>query len=143
MQRRGFTLIELLTVIGIIMFLSTIAMPSIAAMRRNVAFNSTVREIVSDLRTEQNRAISSQDGINHGVHFSADRYDLYGGSWASPTYTEEHVLDTGVSINFGATPDMNFSRLVGTPSSAGIITIDYGGQSRSIRVEADGRIMIL
>lgn len=138
----GFTAIELLGVVAIIGILAVIAIPSYQLMRKNVALSSYTQEIVSALRVAQNRSISSQGGMIHGVHFESDRYVVYDGTWPSSN-SQVHMLENGVEILTGAPEEVEFERLMGGTLDHADYTFQIGfpgGRSKTITVNASGRI---
>ncbi len=138
----GFTLIELLVVIAIVGTLSAIAVPSYQLMRKNVALSSYTQEIVSALRLAQNRSISSQGGVTHGVHFDATQYSVYDGTWpaASP---QVNTLQDGVQVVSGAPGNIEFKHLTGETADGVDHTFQIGfpgGRSSTITIKANGSI---
>lgn len=141
--RPGFTILELLVVIAILGIISATAFPAYQTIKQNITLSNTVQEIVSSLRTAQSRSLTSHEGTLHGIHFSTDAYTLYGGSWASPTYSQSHMLETGIQILSGAPDEVEFERLTGRATA---LTLDIGfpgGKYMTVLIDPSGRITTL
>ena len=139
----GVTLIELMVVIGIIFLLFTIGLPSYNSIKENVALSNYSQEIVSALRSAQNRSIVSQNGTSHGVHFNSDSYVLFGGDWATPDYTTIYQLGGGLGVLEGEGREVIFDRLTGQTSGQTIIIGSAGGNPKTIQINETGKISIL
>jgi prepilin-type N-terminal cleavage/methylation domain-containing protein len=138
---KGFSLVELLTVVGVIGFLLTIGIFSFRVIENRVALGTATEEVLNALRVAQERSLSSQDGIQHGVHFDATQYVLFGGSWAAPTYQKVYTLPNRVQISQGVGTELVFERLNGKTTVAEI-RVAIGGSEKAISVSNSGRISL-
>lgn len=66
--RRGFTLIELLVVVSIIALLVSISAAAFNNYSRTQRLAQSVKDLELAVTSAQNRALSSVDGLNWGVH---------------------------------------------------------------------------
>lgn len=140
MKKQGFTLVELLVSISIIMLLAAIGVPSYKIMKNSIALSGESEEIVSALRTAQNRAMTSQGGTVWGVHFEANSYTVFGDDWTAPVAPTTYQLESNLEI-LSATPlTVTFDRLTGTSSENTIVVGFLGGKQNTIEVKDSGRI---
>ncbi|OGY46173.1 MAG: hypothetical protein A3J62_03580 [Candidatus Buchananbacteria bacterium RIFCSPHIGHO2_02_FULL_38_8] len=139
----GFTLLEVLVVMTIVFVLFGIGLPLYNSVRENIALKNYSYEIVNALRLAQNRAITSQDGTNHGVYFYNKDYVLFGNQWSSPTYTKPYHINNGIQITNGVGSEIIFNRLDGTTNDQLIVITASNGNQRTIKIESTGSISIL
>jgi prepilin-type N-terminal cleavage/methylation domain-containing protein len=139
---RGFSILELITVIAIVSVLMVVALPNYHMMRANVVSTNGAQEIIAALRTSQNKAVASQDGIAHGVRFESDRYIAFGGSWSSPTYATTFQLEKGLSITQGAGTSVMFDRLSGGAAASEIRLESSSGSTYRIIVDVLGAVRL-
>ncbi|OGD31840.1 hypothetical protein A3C91_00240 [Candidatus Azambacteria bacterium RIFCSPHIGHO2_02_FULL_52_12] len=149
-QMSGFTILELIISIAIIALLSVGVGVELIAYQRTVALEAASKDIVSELRTAQNKALSGEDGTvppdgagdAWGIRFSnrtpSTYAKFYGStfSWANVTATTtlpSSVAFTDPSLN--TDKDIIFTKITGTttPSSITLQTQD-GSQSQTITV---------
>lgn len=138
----GVTLVEIAVGIAVIVLLLGLVVPSYAMLRGSVALGNSARELQSALRLAQNRSTVSQDGIAHGVRIDANSYTLFGGSWATPTYTTVFSLPSGVTVTSGAGQTILFTRLTGLPQAEQVIVLAAGSSSRTVQIGAGGLISL-
>lgn len=140
---KGFTSIELMAVIGIITILAAIGIPSYQTVRKNIVLNNYANEIVSTLRTAQNRSLSAQDGTAHGIFFEAGQYTIYGDDWSTPTYKNSFSLNNGIEILQGVNAHVVFDRLLGTTNSNVVVKVGFSeGREKTITVDEIGKIAL-
>lgn len=144
MSRRGFTLLELLVTIGIFSVVAAIGLPSVKNMQDNSLINGTAQELASTIRVVQNRALTSQQGANHGLSISAN----------GKTYTEFYSIPPAAAVNGSAhtltrptittntSTSITFSKLLGVPDTARTYTITLGSLQKNVVVSAAGTITI-
>ncbi len=138
----GFTLLELILVVSVLGLLTALAIPAYASFRRNVALTNYADEIVSALRTAQNRSSTSQGGVVHGVHLTTNQYCLFTGSTFSTCTSPSYQLHGDITITSG-TGDAIFSRFTGAPAAPATIVLQVtGGPSKTITIDISGRISV-
>ncbi|MDE2001466.1 MAG: fibronectin type III domain-containing protein [Patescibacteria group bacterium] len=148
---RGFTLVEVMVVLGITAILGTVGFIVIPAYRAQNTLTLTTEELVSYLRSAQEKSVAGEQGTTWGVHMVADQsgtdsYQIfYGSSFANGTLSTTVPLPTQVEFSDpiqGSTKDVLFTRVTGYPDT--VKTIDlvstYGGAGRRITITANGLI---
>ncbi len=143
----GFSLIELLIIIGIVILLIVMIVPSLASFRKNQALQNTTNAIVSLLQEARGQTLASYNTTFYSVRFETDRAILFsGGSYnSSDTTNKVVVFDIPVVLQTtvlnGGGVSVSFDRLKGTTSQHGTITIGIsGGESRTVSISSSGVI---
>ncbi len=145
---RGFTILELVISIAVISIIGVMAGVELINYQRSTAAESVARDIMSELRFAQSRAITGEDGDLNGqgdawgVRFSNsadDTYQVfYGSVYNSASATATIYLPSSVvftSPTEGNNKDIIFTKLTGTATSSvvSIQTID-GSQIKTIAI---------
>ena len=145
---KGFTILELVISIAIIAIISVAISTNLISFQRVASLDAAAKDIVSQLRSVQNKALSGEDGNSDGtgdswgVRFSNSTYDtyaeFYGASFNSANVTGTTTLSSSVIfINpaSSATKDIVFTKITGTTSpSTIIIQTQDGSQTKTINV---------
>ncbi len=147
----GFSLIEILISLAICVLLLTIGSVAFVNSRSAKQLDTITDSIASKLEEARAAAISGKNGTNFGVAFSSTTYTYWSGSSYSAGATGNIVypLTSGFSISStipGSTFSIRFSRVSGTPSATGTITITKNGSSSttdSITVGSLGDITVI
>ena len=147
MNKKGVTLIELIIVFAIIAIGAVLAVPNFGPWLANYRLRTATRDIASNLRTAQMRAVSNN--VNYQVLFDgvARTYILRrdsGGVWFNDGATQ--TLPTGIIMNMDVGNQIQFNpNSSTTPGVTVSITLqNTKGTNRTIRVLAStGRITIL
>ena len=118
-RERGFTLLEMLVVVGIVMTMAAVALPSIATYVRNYKIKGASQEVAGEVTSARSKAIMSN--TNAGVSFVAVDADSY--RWIQEDLAAAEQLgplkDLPVGIRFVASgtanagPVLRFQRLGG------------------------------
>ncbi len=98
----GFTLIELVVVMGILLMLFGFASFSLVNVQRKTSVSSTADNLVSDMATQQTKAMlgaGSSGGDSYGIYFQSDKYTLFKGT----TYSASDPNNFTVSLDLGIT----------------------------------------
>jgi prepilin-type N-terminal cleavage/methylation domain-containing protein len=149
LPQRGFTLVELLIVMGMMVVLMAIALPSFMQWRQGLNDRSTARHIASILRQARSTAITQN--LEQQVRFDATirQYSgLYKGnqsynSWTWSTTESWTTIPSSVTIGPVGVTTIQF-----TPSGASSApgTIDIKDSSGNVRfqviVSASGQIQV-
>ena len=147
-RQSGFTILELVISIAIIALISAAVGMELIAFQRIAALDAAAKDIVSELRSVQNKALSGEDGNSDGagdswgVRFSNGTDDTYaefhGSSFNSANVTGTTPLSSSVVFTnpaSSATKDIVFTKITGTSTSATIILqTQDGSQSKTITV---------
>lgn len=144
---KGFTLIEILIVVIILAIAAAIAIPrmgSAGAMQMRAAADM----IAADLEYAKSMATSRQADYTVIFNTSAESYQIEDasgvinhpvkvGSQFIINFSADSRLDEVdiTNVNFNSTSQVQFDRL-GSPDNAGTITLQAGGVSATITVEA-------
>ena len=123
------TLIELLASIFIIAILATIFMSAFSTFRENSQLSEAHSAIIGVLKDARSRTLSSQNKSNYGVHFEAAKAVLFKGNIynSADASNEPYFLPSSVQISAinltGGAADTVFTRLLGTTTASGTVTI--------------------
>ncbi len=144
MEEKGFTLLEILIVFFIFGFLTSLTLPLGLEFHRSQELNSTTREIIQTLRETQVKSMSVEDDSSFGFYRKSEtpgEYVLFRGeSYAARE--EEEVFDINDNIFFEGVQEVTFSKLNGIPSTTGDITLNLGGKTKTININALGRVTL-
>ena len=150
---RGFTLLEVLITIAILAILVSFS----SAYYRNIAksreLGVSVKNIISNLKYSQGKAIAGEDQMKWGIHFinGPSAFDDYYEIFSTPTVyadastviTETIYLPSTVIFNDPAASsnkDIIFDRIKGTISAQATIGITSESNSKIITINAQGNI---
>lgn len=144
----GFTILELIISITIISIIGVMAGVELINYQRLTSAETAARDIMSELRFAQSRAITGEDGDLNGqgdawgVRFANSTNDtyqvFYGPSYAAGTTTATIYLPSSVKFTNpteGNNRDIIFTKLTGTATSSAVAiqTID-GSQTKTITI---------
>lgn len=149
---KGFTILELLISLTVLVILATGAALQLVNFQRNAAIESAAKDMVSSLRLAHDRAMLGKDGNADGAgdpwgirfaNSASDAYEtFYGAIYNAGTVKETVYLPPPAAFSAPAeanNTDIIFTKLTGTTTAA-TITITDGTQSKTITVDASGRI---
>ena len=101
-SRNGFTLVELMVVMGISLALFGFVIIGLSSNERIFSVSSTREIVVSDLNTQQAKAMQGIDGTSaYGIYFEPDKYTLFKGNSYSSSDPDnfEIELDEGIVVS--------------------------------------------
>lgn len=147
-SQKGFTILELVISIAIIAIMSVAIGMELITYQRVSSLDAAAKDIVSELRSVQNKALSGEDGNSDGtgdawgVRFSNSTYDtyaeFYGSSFNSANVTGTTTLSSAVVFTnpaSSATKDIVFTKITGTTTPSTIILqTQDGSQLKTITV---------
>ncbi len=87
---RGFTLVEIIITVGVLTALLTLTSISLLSSRKRTSLNSSVTQVLVDLRQQQAKAMAGDtDGSGtisaYGIYFTTGSYTLFKGPAYSPS----------------------------------------------------------
>lgn len=137
---KGVTLIELLVSIFIIAVIATVFMSAFSAFRENSQLSEAESAIIGILKDARSRTLSSKNKSDYGVHFETAKAVLFKGNVynSADASNEPYFLPTAVQIGAinltGGAVDTVFTRLLGTTTASGTVTISSKRASGATRV---------
>ena len=145
MNRRGVTLIELVVVMAIIAIAAAFVAPNIGAWIPNYRLRGATRDVVSNLRTAQMKAISTNREYQVSFNPGAGSYILQYRHTDGITWIDEgaaQTLPSGILISGITFPGNNAQFNPNSTASAGTITItNTKGTKKDVTVASStGRI---
>ena len=129
----GVTFIELLVIVGILVILTVISVPTLLFFQREADLNNSTEEIINTLRLAQNKTLASEGASQYGAYFdsttSPHQYTLFKGTdFASrdSSSDEIHKLAKAVEfyeINLGEGNEVVFDRVTGETGQPGSVSL--------------------
>jgi Tfp pilus assembly protein FimT len=153
-NRFGLTYIELLVVLGLFAIISLFSFSSYASWQKEVTLVNSTDELKSTISLAQAKAIAAAGNKNWGVHFEADQYVLFSGSFydlANPDNKIKElrgvqILNPNTTLSDGAAgygADLVFSKYTGQTVNIGQITVvanTDATKTKIISIQDNGQI---
>ena len=103
-KQKGFTLIELIIAIGIFTVITSLATINLLNAQHIASIDSTVTTLIADLKQQQIKAMTGDtEGrgttSQYGVHFDANKYVLFHGSYNAAD-NSNFVVNLEGTLNF-------------------------------------------
>jgi len=138
MNKKGVTLLELIVVMAIIAIGAVLTVPNLRPWMANYRLRSATRDITSNLRTAQMKAVSNN--MDYEVFFAGSTYILRRNSLGIPVPEGvTQTLPTGISIVLPVNNPLTFSP--NSSSNGGTIKLSNTKNTRTITVlPSTGRI---
>jgi prepilin-type N-terminal cleavage/methylation domain-containing protein len=146
MRKRGVTLIELVVVMAIIAIGAAFVAPNIGAWIPNYRLRGVARDVTSNLRLAQMKAISTnreyQVSFNPGAGSFILQYHNSGTDW--PNEGETQTLPKGITISGISFPGNKAQFNPNSTSSTGSITLrnTKGTEKRISLTTSTGRVHV-
>ena len=149
--QKGITTLELLLVMAILGILVSIMLPQFSKIKENQVLKNTIGDITSTLHNAQSKTLASVDSSSYGVHFQSDKIITFKGTVFSINDANNKTINiiTPASISnvtlagqSGASGDVYFNRLSGTPNKTGTITVSISSVSKIITISATGAVSV-
>lgn len=147
-KTKGISVIEMLIVVAVIGILLAVVLPQFSGVKNAQVLNSAAQDVVSTLNKARSQTLASLDSSEYGVHFQSDKIVLFKGtSYSSSNSNNENVNmispATISNINLtGGASNIYFSRLTGSPSASGTVTISVGAKTKAITVFSTGIVSL-
>lgn len=128
-KNKGISLLEVVLSFTVLIIVATILFSAFTAFRGSNDLESAHSEILGILKDARARTLASQSNTRYGVHFATERAVLFKGVTysSSATDNESYVLPPTVTISSisltGSAVDTVFSRLYGTTTASGTVTL--------------------
>lgn len=140
--------------VAIVAILATLAVGHFGGAHREAVLRTSAEEIQSVLRLSRQRAVSQQDGLEWGVHFTnpvggRGFYEIFRTAvYGAGNVTEQYFLDSGLIFTApapGGSTTVLFSRRTGSTAATVDIIVSLAGQpsTRTIRILPSGVVEIL
>lgn len=127
-------------VIGILAFLIVVSLPLAINFYKTRQLDVHENGIVQALRRAQLKAMSIEADSSFGIYITSGQYILFRGDSYSPDDPYNEVFDLPDNLSVAGLSEIVFSRLRGTPSDTGTITLTIDNQSGTININEVGRI---
>lgn len=136
---KGFTLLETIMGLFIIVVIMTMFLGAFSSFRESNDLQTAHSTIIGTLKDARGRALASENNNTYGVHFEASKAVLFRGSAynSSDASNEPYILPPTAKISTisltGGAVDTIFSRLGGTTTASGSVTISSKNTSARIK----------
>jgi|SRR3989338_5553248 len=125
---RGVTLLEILISVAIIAVVATMFVGVFGGWRAGGDLENARSNIIGLLKDARSRTLASESNTTYGVHFETEKAVLFKGALysSSDPANENYNLPGSAqisNINLGGAVDTVFTRLNGTTTASGTITI--------------------
>ncbi len=126
--RRGLSILEVLVVLAVVGVIASIVVPQFGKTRENQVLKSAVADVLSSVDKARGETLSSLNSSEYGVRFQSDKVIIFKGKVFSAGASDNETISittpasiTNVTLGgvSGATGDMYFNRLSGSPSASG------------------------
>ena len=140
-KAKGFTLVELLMVLGILALLIVVSLPLTVNFYKTRQLDVHEQGIVQALRRAQLKAMSIERNSAFGVYLTSTQYVLFkGSSYAARDTSYDEVFDLSGNLSVSGLSEIVFSKLNGTTTDTGTITLSIDDKTESININEMGRI---
>lgn len=137
----GFTLVELMIVIAILALLIAGAVPLAVNFYNLRNLDVQEQHIVQALRRAQLKAMSGEADSAFGVYIVPGQYVLFkGDSYATRDPAYDEVFNLPANLSVSGLSEVVFSKLNGTTTNTGNITLTIGNRTKVININEMGRI---
>lgn len=153
MRKSGFTLIEILVTIAISALLVTFGLASYIKFNQRQIVDQAARQIFSDLRLAQNKALSGEKAPSYGcganplrgwsVKFNTSGYEIYGECGAVSFNNKTYTLSNSLNVTAPLEPNnvLTFKPLAGGVINPKIICLAGLNSIYKLEVTSSGEII--
>jgi len=143
-NRRAFTLVETIVVISIIVVVVAISWISIRQLQPSLRLRSSVRELATDFRYAQQKAVTEQ--VNYGIGFSSTTNSYHVLRYETTTQQVfEKFLSQGISfqqISGFENNEVIFNPYGAVKESGSISLVNQKGTIKNIQIKPSGFVKI-
>lgn len=142
-NEKGFTLLEVLLSVIILSIVAGLSLPVMASFDGRNDLDVTAQSIAMQLRRAGTYSRGANGDSQWGVHAQSDSVTLFrGATYASRDSSYDETIPIPTSFTVSSTGDLVFSKVDGSPSSNGSITLTNtnSNETRTITVNAKGMV---
>lgn len=127
-KNKGFTLFEVLIVIAIMLLLTTLSITGLHSFSSRSNHTSAAHTILGALEEAQARTLACDGDTAYGVHFEPTQVVIFQGTSYTAGAPENDIRQlpartTISNLSIGGGNDVFFTRLNGSTSSTGTVTV--------------------
>ncbi|MFQ6083751.1 MAG: Tfp pilus assembly protein FimT/FimU [Candidatus Aminicenantia bacterium] len=138
---KGLTLIELMMVMAILVLLIGASLPLSINFYKTRQFDVHLKGVVQTLRRAQLKSMVTENDSSFGVYLGSNQYVLFkGNSYLARDVAYDEAFELPDNLQITGLSEIVFSKLKGTPSDTGTITLTIDNQSETININEVGRI---
>lgn len=140
----GFTLVEIMSVLAIIGIIATIALPTYRNITPILDLNGATRDVASDLRLAQQKAITEQDIYAVQFDILNNDYSLINDTLGETIFTKDIDSDILIQSITGLTDNKARFNATGAAIETGeIIFLNANNATSSIEIKPSGYVKII
>lgn len=138
---RAYTLIEVLLTTALLVGLIGLSVPVYQNFQLSNEVDETTNIIVRTLRSAQVQSQSVQQDSTWGVFYASGSITIYkGASFATRDSTQDQSYVVPTSVTISGVNDIVFAKLTGIAATTGNISLANFNNTRTISVNAKGRL---
>ncbi|MFW0862435.1 MAG: pilus assembly FimT family protein [Candidatus Komeilibacteria bacterium] len=134
-KQGGFNLVQVLLVVAIFLVIASMSVPSLYQFQTGAQIDTVAAEISQNLRRAQSKAIVGYNNSNWGVYFTEDVYTIFSGNdynTRDANEDEDYTYSSAIQLVNDFSDEILFTKITGTPSTAGTITLSTTGNEQAI-----------
>lgn len=146
---KGISLIEIVVGIALFSIIVGLSVPMYRSVYSKNSLDTSVSQLLHNIRLAQSRSVNGEGGIEHGVHIDSssvpNRYILFKGSEFNASSDANEVFAISNQIKFtdinleGGGVDIIFNKYSGGTDTYGSLTLlDLSGESLTISINKLG-----
>jgi Tfp pilus assembly protein FimT len=137
----AFTMAELLIVITIVTVLTMLTLPLGVDFYRKQNLDEVTGDILGALRRAQNQAVFQLNDSAFGVEFLSGSYVIFqGSSYAGRTQSEDEAFTISGGVTTSGITEVVFAKHTGIPDTTGTLTLTSGSDTKTVNINAYGKI---
>lgn len=148
-MKKGVTFIELMVVIGVLVILFAVTVPSFIFFQKGSNLDNDAEKILNVLRLAQSKTLASEGSGQYGVYFSASgQYVFFKGSdYTTREIAFDKTYNTSSSVEiYDGLTEVVFERLTGLvdqPGSVSLRLISNPTDIKTIYIEGSGNSSLI